>query len=293
MLDKLREYLPSELADRLLSVNGIQEALEIRLRVSQKLQIRFPKKICDLEIYVTPSHIKQVMEIISGYSLYTCCDDISRGFITTNSGWRVGIGGQFKSGMDIRGMKTVSSLNIRVPRQVMGCADVILPYIKNGTDICNTLIISPPMCGKTTLMRDIVRQLSNSGIFISLIDERCELANVDTNGIPSMDIGRCTDVIGGCSKAEGVMMALRSLAPQLIALDEIGDSNDIPAIYGSITGGVGLLCTIHGNGIEQIRKKKYISELLKDKLFSRYIVLEGKGRVRNIFNEDMVDLWCG
>ncbi|MBQ9604914.1 MAG: stage III sporulation protein AA [Firmicutes bacterium] len=272
----LKRFLPHNIAGAIPDA-VLETALEIRMRAGRRLCIRCPDGCEETDIIITPQILSETLQTICGYSLYAYANDIARGFVTFE-GARVGIGGQviFSDG-ESRGIRTVSSLNIRAAREVKGCADGIYGSIYDGNKVYNTIIASPPLCGKTTLLRDIVRRLGDDGVNVSLIDERDELASLDTMGIPRLDVGRCTDVLSGCDKHTGIMMALRSLAPQVTALDEIGESADIPAINRALTGGVSVICTAHADSLKTLKAKKYIRPLFSDKLFERIIILKGIG----------------
>ena len=165
--------------------------------------------------------------------------------------------------------------------------------IKSPTKINNTIIISPPQCGKTTLLRDIVRNLSNGtekynfkGVNVALIDERNEIAG-SYLGTPQMDVGIRTDIIETCPKDVGIMMVLRSMSPNVIITDEIGTEKDIKALYTALNGGVGLITTVHGDSIEDIRNKKELNNLLDEELFKKVILLSAKrgpGTVEKIYD---------
>ncbi|MBQ6555348.1 MAG: stage III sporulation protein AA [Firmicutes bacterium] len=275
-MPNLKNFLPYTAADAIPD-DVFDTALEIRMRSGQNLAVRCPDNCLETDIPVTPQLLSETLQNICGYSLYAYANDIARGFVTFE-GARVGIGGQviFSDG-ESRGIRTVSSLNIRAAREIKGCADDIYDSIKSGNKVYNTIIASPPLCGKTTLLRDIARRLGNDGINVSLIDERDELASLDSTGTPRLDVGRCTDVLSGCDKHTGIMMALRSLAPQVIILDEIGESADIPAINRALTGGVSVICTAHADSLKTLKAKKYIRPLFADKLFERLIILNGIG----------------
>lgn len=283
MQEKLRKYLSAEVYDA-ATAEDTEMLSEIRLRVGQAVCLRYPGKNKMLDLKVTQAMVSETLRLFCGNSLYAYADDIARGFVTVE-GLRVGIGGRvvFSDG-ESRGIKTVSSLNIRIPRQVFGCADKLMPYITKNGGVLNTMIVSPPLCGKTTLLRDAVRQLSNSGLNTSIIDERGEIACLDGSGAAGNDVGCCTDILSGCGKAAGIAMALRSLAPELIALDEAGGSEDAQAINSAVTGGAAVICTVHSDSPEALERKKYTAELLSDGLFERIVFLRGLGEIAAIYD---------
>lgn len=244
---------------------------------------------------VTKDDIEQTFQLMCKYSIHSFIDDIKKGFITLKGGHRVGIVGKviIEDGQ-VKNIKYVSSLNIRVSREVKNCSDKVIGHIiKNFKEVNNTLIISPPQCGKTTLLRDIVRNLSNGnkergfeGIKVALIDERNEISG-SYLGIPQMDIGIRTDVIETCPKDIGIMMLLRAMSPNLIVTDEIGSEREIKALYTALNGGVGLITTVHGDSIEDIRERKELSKLLDKELFKKVIILSarnGPGTIEKIYD---------
>ncbi|MEF9991088.1 MAG: stage III sporulation protein AA [Romboutsia sp.] len=244
---------------------------------------------------VTKEDIEQTFQMICKYSIHTFMDDIKKGFITLRGGHRIGIVGKaIVEDGQVKNIKHISSLNIRVSRQIKGCSDKVLNHIiKSDNQVNNTLIISPPQCGKTTLVRDVVRNLSNGveeygfkGIKVALIDERNEIAG-SYLGIPQMDVGIRTDIIETCPKDIGIMMLLRSMSPNLIVTDEIGSEAEIKALYTALNGGVSLITTVHGDSIEDIRNRKELSNLLDKELFKKVIILsakKGPGTVDKIYD---------
>lgn len=244
---------------------------------------------------VTREDIEQTFQIICKYSIHTFMDDITKGFITLRGGHRVGIVGKaiVESGQ-VKNIKHISSLNIRISREIIGCSDKILDHIiSSNNQVNNTLIISPPQCGKTTLVRDIVRNLSNGnkkygfrGMKVALIDERNEIGG-SYLGVPQMDVGIRTDIIETCPKDIGIMMLLRSMSPNIIVTDEIGNEREIKALYTALNGGVSLITTVHGDSIEDIQGRKELSRLLDKELFKKVIILsarKGPGTVEKIYD---------
>ncbi|MGL5313500.1 MAG: stage III sporulation protein AA, partial [Peptostreptococcaceae bacterium] len=222
-------------------------------------------------------------------------DDIKKGFITLQGGHRVGLVGKaIVEDGQVKNIKHISSLNIRVSREIIGCSNKIMSHIIRADNrVNNTLIISPPQCGKTTLIRDIVRNLSNGnedygfkGIKVALIDERNEISG-SYLGTPQMDVGIRTDIIETCPKDLGIVMLLRSMSPNLIVTDEIGNSEEVRALYTALNGGVSLITTVHGDSIEDIRNRKELSSLLDKELFKKVIILsakKGPGTIEKIYD---------
>jgi stage III sporulation protein AA len=244
---------------------------------------------------VSKEDVEQTFQIICKYSIHSFMDDIKKGFITLRGGHRVGLVGKvIVEDGQVKNIKHISSLNIRVSREIIGCSNKVLPHIiKGDNQVNNTLIISPPQCGKTTLIRDIVRNLSNGnkeygfkGIKVALIDERNEISG-SYLGSPQMDLRTRTDIIETCPKNLGIMMLLRSMSPNLIVTDEIGSIDEIKALYTALNGGVSLITTVHGDSIEDIRNRKELSQLLEKDLFKKVIILsakKGPGTIEKIYD---------
>ena len=224
--------------------------------------------------------IRGILETCSRHSLYAYEREISQGFLTISGGHRVGIAGKavVEDG-HVRTVRDLSSLNIRVAHEVKGCAKNVLPYLMDGETFLDTLLISPTGAGKTTLLRDLIRELSCGGTWgagknVSVVDERSEIAAC-FGGIAQCDLGPRTDVMDGCPKSEGMLMMLRSMAPQVLAVDEAGGEGEILAMKYGMNCGCRILATVHGADVGDIMKRPAWRELAEAKVFSRYVVLSG------------------
>lgn len=279
---------------------------EIRLRINAPLLVIYSNQESFITeeaklvnhpakaIIVTRNEIRETMEYISNYSLYAFEEEIKQGFITINGGHRIGIAGKIIIEEDvIKGMKHISFINVRLAHQVKGCADRVLPYLINQqrNGIYHTLIISPPRCGKTTLLRDVIRQLSDgneqlAGMSIGVVDERSEIGACYM-GTPQNELGIRTDILDCCPKAKGMLMLIRSMSPQIIAVDELGSKEELEAIDYVIGCGCKLIATVHGSSLEDIRNKPTLGELIEKRLFERYIILSnvrGIGHIEEIYD---------
>lgn len=245
--------------------------------------------------FATSSDIRNTVEVLSNYSPYAFKEEMKNGFITIEGGHRVGIVGKtIINKNNIEMIKDISSINIRISHQIKGCSDCLIPYISLDGNILNTIIISQPGFGKTTLLRDIIRQVSNgkkpyfSGKNVGVADERGEIGGTFLGKIKN-DVGIRTDILDCCPKALGMIMLLRSMSPQVIAVDEIGKNEDFEALYDILSAGVSVLCTIHGKDIYDIEKKHNMKEILEKKIFKRFIVLSDKniGQAINIYDENL------
>lgn len=242
---------------------------------------------------ITAGDIKETLEYISNFSLYAYEDEIRQGFITVQGGHRIGLAGKvvMEQGY-IKSVKHISFINIRMSHEKKGCGSFVLPYIYDGSQVCHTLIISPPGGGKTTLLRDVVRIISDGssthpGVSVGIVDERSEIGAC-YHGVPQNDVGMRTDVMDGCPKAEGMLMMIRSMSPAVIAVDEIGKREDIEALSYVMNCGCHILATVHGTSIDDVKNKPVLRKLVEEKLFKRFIVLSGgntPGTIEKIFDE--------
>jgi stage III sporulation protein AA len=245
---------------------------------------------------VTPVDMERTIHLISSSSLYALEEELRNGFITLPGGHRVGITGKaVLEGGRVRTLKYLSGCNIRLSREVIGAAAAMLPYIidRNGRGVFHTMLISPPRCGKTTMLRDMVRQVSDgipglgfSGLTVGLVDERSEIAGC-YKGVPQLDVGVRTDVLDGCPKAEGMMMLLRSMSPQVVAADEIGRREDAVALEEVLNAGVKILITAHGSSLAELGERPVLGGLIRSKMIERFIIL---GRSRGVGTvEDIIE----
>ena len=220
---------------------------------------------------VTPDVLDELVNRLLDYSYYAYEDELSKGYITIEGGHRVGICGRvtLRDGK-VHLIKDVSSVNIRRSRQIIGASDKIINTVC-GEDVRNTLIISPPKCGKTTILRDLARSLSNRGYRVGICDERSEIAGC-YNGIASYDLGSRTDILDGCPKSEGMIMLIRSMSPDVIITDEIGRAEDVRAIEAALCAGVKTITTIHGSSFDDVINST-VGSLIRDHVFETLIFL--------------------
>jgi len=277
-LEKIFSKLPSFInhSIRKLPIEIINSFEEIRIKAGcDTLVICDGKEInLDDKEYVTQDVLEDILNRLLDYSYYAYEEQLSRGYITIEGGHRVGICGRVTLKDDkVHLIKEISSLNIRRCRQIVGASSKVIKSICNDDkrEISNTLIISPPKCGKTTILRDIARVLSNDGYRVAICDERSEIAGCH-NGVSSFDIGARTDVLDGCPKAEGIIMLIRAMSPDVIITDEIGKEADINAIRTALSAGVKTITSIHGDSMEDI-KSSVVSELVDNCFFDTLIFL--------------------
>lgn len=231
---------------------------------------------------VSEEDVERCIGLISGSSIYALEEEIKNGYITIPGGHRVGIAGKavLDSGK-VKTLKYFSGINIRISREIKGAARSLLPRIidREKGSILHTLIFSPPRCGKTTVLRDAVRLISEGipalglpGQTVGLVDERSEIAGC-YHGIPQRDIGLRTDVLDGCPKAEGMIMLLRSMGPTVIATDEIGRAEDVRALEEVLNAGVKVIFTVHGSSLEELAARPALNYLFRLGVVERYVQL--------------------
>lgn len=304
--DELIKIFSNNIKKILLNSNmNFQQLQEVRLRVNSPLIVVYQGKEyfvsedgsllheASKAYCISKNEIRETIDYISSYSLYAYDDEIKQGFITIQGGHRIGIAG--KAVLDeekITGLKYISYINVRISHEIKGCADKVMPFVEDESEIYHCLIISPPRCGKTTLLRDIIRQISNgvngiAGKTVGVVDERSEIGACYM-GVAVNDLGIRTDVLDCCPKAKGMLMLIRSMSPNVIAVDEIGDYDDVKAIEAVVNCGCKLLATVHGSSIEDIKSKPLLQKMIREKIFQRYIVLDNNkkvGNIREIYDE--------
>ena len=226
--------------------------------------------------------INNIFNSLLNYSAYAYQEELANGYITIEGGHRVGICGRtvMENGK-VKTIKDISSINIRRSREIIGVSDPCMSYLMKGKhQIYNTLIISPPKCGKTTLLRDMVRNFSTIGFQVGVCDERSEISGM-YNGQPSYNLGVRTDILDGCPKEKGMIMLIRSMSPDLIATDEIGKKEDCHAIEAAVCAGISLLTTLHGSSYEDVISSG-IGEMVEKGVFERLIFLSNVPAIGSI-----------
>lgn len=268
-----------------LPLEGQAAAEELRLRVGRPLTAVFPEGEAELcGPVVTGGDLERLVEIASRASVHAVLDQMRAGFLTAEGGHRIGLCGTavLREG-EIHSLRQLSSANVRVARQVKGAADSALEELCPGGVLTDTLILSPPGMGKTTLLRDVIRRVSDGeGCVprrVALADERGEVA-APFNGVPQLDVGRRTDVMAGCPKDRALMILLRAMNPQVLAVDEITAPEDVYALHRAAGCGVTLLATAHGENLDDLRRRPMYRSLWEERRFRRVVRICREGRNR-------------
>ena len=248
-----------------------KNAKEIKFRLGRKIAITSFIKTHFLNKILLKEEIEEIFKSICGYSIHSHAEEIKKGFITLKGGHRAGICGTAVYENNIlKNIKDISSINLRIARQVLNASETILKNLKEN--IGNLLIVGPPASGKTTILKDIAKNLTNKSV--AIIDTRGEIA-ASFYGNPQNDVGNA-DVFDFFNREDGIIFAIRTMNPEYIICDEIGDENDINAIKMCVGTGVKLIATAHGENIKELKKRKIIEKILKTNAFSNIAILEGK-----------------
>lgn len=287
-MEEILRYFPNQiyaiLKNTLSQDIRLQKDLqEIRIRVGRAILLKTRQADLIIDYKITTNEILQILEKLCENSIYAYKNQICEGFITVKGGHRIGITGTaVTEGNKIINLKYVTSLNFRVAREVINCSNRFLQEIidRENNSIYNTLIVSAPGKGKTTVLRDVIRNISNGisqihfkGMTCGVVDERGEIAAM-YRGMPQNDIGIRTDVVENISKAKGMKMLIRSMAPEVIACDEIGSKEDVEAICEAITAGVKGIFTMHGRTMEDLKNNAPVNHLIETKQIQKIIFLE-------------------
>lgn len=294
----LFRYLPEKIRKIMyfIPTDGLEEirlrqGLPIALYYGDRCRYLTPKGQLSVSytgcMIATKADLLEGMELISEASVYALGDEIKNGYITIEGGHRVGIcGNAVTENGKISNISYISGLNYRVAKEIIGAAKEVMPYIYDNEKIRNTLIISPPQCGKTTLLRDVARSLSACGKKVSVIDERNEISAM-SNGNRGYDLGVSCDVLGGAAKAEGSLLMLRSMSPDVIITDELGADEEGRVLSRIANSGVHLISTIHAKNRADLEKRSEVAAMCP--FFSCFVTLsrrKGAGTVEEIYCAD-------
>ena len=262
---------------------------EIRVRAGQSIRLstRQGETICPCE--PTPQQVAQMAEALCEHALYARAEEQRSGFVTLRGGHRMGLCGRvICQGQSIRALRDISSFCIRIAGQWRGAADGLIGQLTDENGFCrSTLIVGLPGMGKTTLLRDSLRRLSEAGRRVCVVDERSEIAAM-CDGLPQLEVGPCTDVLDGCGKEAGLRWLLRSLSPEVLVTDELSDTLDAQAALEAIRSGVSMLATVHGRDLDSVCGRNTLYPLIRDRAFERYAVVDVHevGKLAGIYDRD-------
>lgn len=269
---RLRQLLPICLHPYLT-----EKTEEIRFRRNREVMFLSAEGEITAPLISDEGWMEELLDRLTQSSLYTFSENITEGYLTLEGGHRVGICGTgvYQNGR-LSDVRDISSLNLRIAHEVKGCAEKLFQTVYTGKEVPCTLIVSPPGYGKTTLLRDLLRLISDrkSSIKIAVVDQRSELSGT-YRGNPANDLGKRTDILNGYTKPDGICRAVRTLAPTLIGVDEIGSPEDEESILFAHYAGVKVIATIHGNESGDFQKS--IPRLIKEKVFDYYVYLTRTG----------------
>jgi len=257
---------------------------EIRLRQGRPLMLVMHDRDIICSHVVSGDDMARSLQLMSQSSVYALEEELRQGYLTLRGGHRVGFVGRalVESGR-VRTIKHIAGLNVRISRELPGAAERVLPLLLETTagarSVCSTLIVGPPRAGKTTLLRDICRQLANGlpqlglpGRKVGLVDERSEIAGCH-QGVPQRDVGLRTDVLDACPKAEGIMLLIRSMSPDVVVTDELGRTEDAAAVEEAASAGVAIVASVHGSGLTDLVRRPSLRRLMATGVFQRLVFL--------------------
>lgn len=302
----LKEFLPDEIYNAIIKKHSINEVNEIRIRAKKPITILCNTKTyflgkdgaCNtpnLAIYGSGELIEEILYKASNYSVYAVNEQIKKGYITINGGIRIGISGEVVCESEIKTIKNFNSICIRIPHFIKNASLPIFNHVLNDGKLNNTLIISPPGAGKTTMLRDLIFQFSNHNypynVFIA--DERGEVTGGENSNI---NLGYFYDSVSFLNKKDSILLGIRSMSPNIIATDELGDKDDFDAVEYAINCGVCVIATMHAEDIDDLKNKPEFKRFIENKYFKRYIVLSkqnGVGTIQGVYKENLTKVYGG
>ncbi|MCD7880751.1 MAG: stage III sporulation protein AB [Clostridiales bacterium] len=236
---------------------------------------------------ITREHLRQTVELATHASLQGLEGKLAAGFLPLEGGHRLGLCGtaSLRDGR-ICAFRSLSSVNLRIACPAPGIGAPLLPQLMEGGHFYSTLILAPPGEGKTTLLRDLIRLLGCAGIRVGLADERGEVAAL-RDGVPQLDVGPLADVADGCAKGDGLLLLLRSMSPQVLAVDEITHPADAEALCQGANCGAAVLATAHGSGREELERRSALAPLLEQRVFRYLLTIRRQDGVRQYRVEPM------
>lgn len=270
-VNSFMKHFPPRLTETLL-IMGTKDMQEIRIIAEKNVSVVKTGVLLDCGIKIKKEELRKIVDSMCRGSLYAMQQSLSKGYLTLSGGHRVGVCGKcISEGGVVTHMNDISAICIRISREIIGASDSIMEYINYKDKLYNCLIIAPPGCGKTTLLRDIARHIGDS-YRVCIADERSEIAAC-REGVPTHDVGKFTAVMDAVPKGEGMMMLLRTMSPDVIITDETGTESEERAIVQLINCGVKIITTAHGYSEKDVLRRRHLKNLIEGGAFERIIVL--------------------
>lgn len=296
----LADFLPKSIYDALTIKINESEINEIHLRINKPISVMCNTKVyflsenglcsnSNLAISATSELLQKIVFKASDYSIYSVNEQIKHGYMMVDGGIRIGICGEVVKDTEVKTIKNFTSLCIRVPHTIKNVSLPIFSQILNAGDVNNTLIVAPPTCGKTTLIRDIIYQFSshNYAFNVFIADERGEITG-GKNDI--FKLGHFCDSLSFLNKKDAFLMGIKNMSPDIIVTDELGAKEDYEALEYALNCGVKVIATMHARNIDELKQKTEFKSLIEKKYFKRFVVLSkerGIGTIEGVYNENL------
>lgn len=277
-------------AGKVLAAQAEGTVREIRIRAGGHASVLTGREELICSGTCSPQQVAQIAEALCEHALYVRAEEQRQGFVTLRGGHRMGLCGRvIAHGQSIRALREISSLCVRVAGQWPGAADPLMPYLwDEDGQLRSLLVIGLPGMGKTTILRDACRKLSEQGVHMCVVDERSEIAAM-SGGVAQLDVGPNTDVLDGCAKEAGLRWMLRAMSPEMLVTDELGSTLDVQAVMDAARSGVGVMATLHGRTMETALSRGALYTLVQNRIFDRYVLLDTQhvGRISLICDEKL------